>query len=106
MNGRLTMRDLPALALALAVPLLVIARSAGILAALPLLLFVLPLLLGRYPGEETLRRAAARFRPRARRPRSARAAVQRPRARASARPSLLIASYMAERGPPSVPITA
>ena len=62
MESRLVsgLRDLVPLALALAVPAATLIAHAGLLAALPLLVVVVPLLCGRYPGSRALARLAAR----------------------------------------------
>lgn len=69
--------------------------------AAPLLVLALPLVLGRYLGEETLERLRARPSRRTRRPRLA---AQRPTGRRLAalvpRGARLIAHSLAERGPP------
>jgi hypothetical protein len=75
--------------------------SADVLLALPALLFALPLLAGRYVGEERLARLAAAFVA----PRRATAAPLPPTARRSPRAlprgGRLIASSLAVRPPPA-----
>ena len=89
------------LAVAILLPLLPLIAEAGVLAALPLLVVVVPLLLGRFPGEAVIERLAARRTP-AHRPSRA-SAAPRPVRRAVAgllRARLLIAASFAERPPP------
>jgi hypothetical protein len=74
----------------------------GLVLLAPALLLLLPLLAGRYLGEETLERLAARAAA-PRRPRRAGATPpprRRPRA-TLARGGRLLASSLAERGPPA-----
>ncbi|MFN8161360.1 MAG: hypothetical protein U0R52_10010 [Solirubrobacterales bacterium] len=78
---------------------LAMAWAGGVLAALPLLLLVVPLALGRYPGEETIERLRAR-RLRRRPLRAIRAKPAKPREARLLRGRLLIAASLAERGPP------
>jgi hypothetical protein len=71
----------------------------GLLAALPAVLFVLALVLGRYPGEELIEWLARRLRPPRRRPVSATA----PRRGEASLPSFalaLLAGVRTLRGPP------
>jgi hypothetical protein len=74
--------------------------NPDVLLAAPVLLLLLPLLAGRYVGEDGLLRLAARARPRwARAASSARPALRAPRV--VARGGRLIAVALAERGPPA-----
>jgi hypothetical protein len=73
---------------------------SGLLLLSPALVLLLPLLAGRYLGEERLERLVARrAAPRRRRPVSAAPPRRRPRA-VVARGGRLLASALAERGPP------
>lgn len=93
-------RDLVPLALAFALPVTALVAHAGVLAALPLLAVVLPLLFGRYPGARTLTRLAARRR----RYRPARELGAAPRCGIAAltpRRGRLIAHSLAKRPPPA-----
>jgi hypothetical protein len=93
-------RDLPPLLIAALCGVIPVIHEAGLLAALPLLLLVLPLLAGRYPGERTLERLR-KVAARPRRPRSASARKPiAPRRRSLLRTRLLIAASLAERAPP------
>jgi hypothetical protein len=80
----------------------------GLLLLSPALVLALPLLAGRYVGEDTLERLVARVAvPRRRRVPSAGACPPRRRPRATAlRGGRLIAAALAERGPPSVAASA
>ncbi len=90
------------LAIAILLPLIPIIAEAGVLAVLPLLAIVLPLLCGRFPGESIIARVAARRRPSySRRPASWRQPRRRP-VRGLLRTRLLIAACLAERPPPSL----
>jgi hypothetical protein len=95
-------RALPLLLTAATVAALLALAVAGhapnLLIAIPAAVVTLPLLLGRYLGEGTLRRLVARFAPRARR---AVASLRIP-SRVVARPhgGRLIALGLARRGPP------
>jgi hypothetical protein len=74
--------------------------DSDVLLAAPALAFVLPLLAGRYVGEERLARLAAAFAPARRRP-AGTLAPTAPRApHAPARGGRLIASALAVRPPP------
>lgn len=103
MESRLVsgLRDLVPLALALAVPAATLIAHAGLLAALPLLVVVVPLLCGRYPGSRALARLAARQRPR-RRPRSVGFAPRASFADTMPRSGGLIATSLAKRPPPAL----
>ena len=75
--------------------------GTGLLLLSPALVLLLPLLLGRYLGEETLERLAARRTITRRRVRPASSPLPRRRPRAVAsRGGRLIAAALAERGPP------
>ncbi|HEY8466565.1 MAG TPA: hypothetical protein VIL04_07165 [Solirubrobacterales bacterium] len=106
MESRLVsgLRDLIPLALALAVPTVALIAHAGLLAALPLLVVVLPLLFGRYPGSAVLARLAERRRPR-RRPRAVGSAPRASFAHPMPRSGRLLATGLAKRPPPA-PLTA
>jgi hypothetical protein len=76
--------------------------DTGLLLLSPALVLLLPLLAGRYLGEESLQRLAARMkapRRRASRPASAPLPRRRPRT-AVVRGGRLLAAALAERGPP------
>ena len=88
-------------AAALLLALIPIVQEAGPLAALPFLALVLPLLVGRFPGESVIERLATRAGRALPRPT---AAAPRPRpvlARTLLRTRLLIAASLAERPPPA-----
>jgi hypothetical protein len=75
--------------------------GTGLLLLSPALVLLLPLLLGRYLGAETLERLAARRSVTRRRTRPASSPLPRRRPRAVAsRGGRLIAAALAERGPP------
>jgi hypothetical protein len=77
--------------------------DTGMLLLSPALVLLLPLLAGRYLGEETLERLAARVALPRRRARPASAGIPRHRPRATlVRGGRLLASALAERGPPMV----
>jgi hypothetical protein len=103
MSVRRDLRPLLAVALLGVVVLLaqtVTGLDTGLLLLSPALVLLLPLLAGRYIGEEHLRRLVARFAP-ARRPRPVSAPLPRRRPRAVlARGGRLLAPALAERGPP------
>jgi hypothetical protein len=92
---------LVAFALLLALAQTLTGFSADFLLALPALVLLLPLLAGRYVGEETLARLAVRFRCR-RRPVVTAAPSPLSPPRVIARGSRLIAVSLAERGPPAL----
>jgi hypothetical protein len=99
-------RDLrPLLAVALLGVVVALAESitgldTGLLLLSPALVLLLPLLAGRYLGEEQLERLVARLAP-ARRPRPRSASLPRRRPRVvAARGGRLLASALAERAPP------
>jgi hypothetical protein len=99
-------RDLrPLLAVALLGVVVALAETVtgldtGLLLLSPALVLLLPLLLGRYLGEEQLERLVARARPvRRRRAVSLAPPRRRPRA-AAAHGGRLLAFALAERGPP------
>lgn len=82
---------------------LAVVLAGGGLFLLPLALLVAPLLLGRYVGEERIERLAAAMRPApARRIRGAVAASVLPRVRGFRWRDALLASRLAERGPPAL----
>ena len=103
---RVLARRLPAWAIGLlAVAPLIAAVLAGaspdIMLASPLLVLVVPLLLGRYPGEERLARLRGRLAAgRPRRPTAAAVSAPRDRRALVARGGRPIAASLAERGPP------
>jgi hypothetical protein len=74
-----------------------------VLLALPVLLFALPLLAGRYVGEERLARLAAAFVDARRRPAGSVPTTARRSPRALPRGGHLIASALAVRPPPAAP---
>ncbi|HVP01622.1 MAG TPA: hypothetical protein VMT10_03550 [Solirubrobacteraceae bacterium] len=86
-------------ALALAAALLVGAAPPGLLGLLPSLLLVVPLLLGRFPGERVIAALAARCAPRRAHP-----AVGRARRSLAllARGGRLVSAGLAGRAPPHV----
>ena len=99
-------RDLrPLLAIALVGVVVALANSVtgldtGLLLLSPALVLLLPLLAGRYFGEERLQRLVARFAA-GRRPRPVSAPLPRRRPRAVvARGGRLLAAALAERAPP------
>jgi hypothetical protein len=92
---------LAALTLALAALTLVGVRS-DVLLAVPVLLFALPLLAGRYVGEERLARLAAAFVPIRGRAAGSPATAARRSPRALPRGGRLIAASLAVRPPPPV----
>ena len=97
---------LAALALALALAQTLTGLSSDVLLAVPALVLLLPLLAGRYVGEETLARLAVRFGARRRRAPTALASAISP-PRVIARGSRLMAVSLAERGPPALrPLTS
>jgi hypothetical protein len=75
--------------------------SADVLLAAPVLLLLLPLLAGRYLGEDGLARLTAVLAPRRRRPAVALLAPPRRAPRVLARGGRLIAVALAYRGPPA-----
>jgi hypothetical protein len=96
-------RDLVPLAIAVLLPLIPIVDGAGLLAAIPFLAIVIPLLLGRFPGESVIDRLVTRRRSHA----PVRKLGQPPRPAVSGllRARLLIAASLAERPPPALPAT-
>ncbi len=102
---QLTRRPAPglallALALAATMAAIVAWGPAGLWAAAPTLLLLLPLALGRYLGEDAILRLAAERRPRPPRALS-RLRLPRPPARLALR-SALIAHACGSRGPPAL----
>jgi hypothetical protein len=91
---------LAALALLLALLQTLTGFATDFLLAVPALVVLLPLLAGRYLGEEGLARLAARFAPRRQSPRTAHASMPRPRPTIAAG-SRLLASSLAGRAPPA-----
>lgn len=84
---------------------LLLAFAAGavggvVLFAAPVALLAVPLLSGRYVGEESIQRLAARQGHRARRSVRSATPARRGPARAFPRGGLLVAASLAERGPP------
>jgi hypothetical protein len=95
------------LGVAIALAETVAGLGTGLLLLSPALVLVLPLLAGRYLGEETLVRLVARRAPSGRRMRPASSLPPRRRPRAAAwRGGRLIATALAERGPPMVPVVS
>src|SRR4051794_41827810 len=91
---------LATLSVAFAIVQSVTAISPDVLLAVPALLLLMPLLAGRYVGEDGLARLAGRrAAPRRRTP--ARLGARPPAPRALARGGRLIAAALAERGPPA-----
>ena len=90
---------------ALTVLLAVLQSATGIggdvLLAAPALVLLLPLLAGRYVGEDGISRLAARLAPARRRPLVARTTPPRRAPRVLARGGRLIAVALAQRGPPA-----
>jgi len=100
-RDRQLLLGLAALSLALAA-LTLVGVDADVLLAAPVLLFALPLLAGRYVGEEHLARLAAAFVAVARRAARALAGRARRSPRALPRGGRLIAASLAVRPPPAV----
>jgi hypothetical protein len=88
------------LAIAVALANTVTGLDTGILLLSPAMVLLVPLLLGRYLGEDRLQRLAARFAPRRARPVSAPLPRLRPRS-LTVRGGRLLAAALAERGPPA-----
>jgi hypothetical protein len=105
-RSQIELRDLPPLIAAAVLSLIPLIAAGGILAALPVLLLIVPLMFGCFPGESVIERLAASRRPGRRRERRAEIA---PPTWVSAptllRSRLLIAASFAER-PPPVPLPA
>jgi hypothetical protein len=103
MSARRDFRPLLAVALLGVAVLLgetVAGAHAGLLLLSPALVLLAPLLAGRYVGEERLERLVARYAPH-RRPRPVSASLPRRRPHAAVvRGGRLLASALAERGPP------
>jgi hypothetical protein len=76
--------------------------SADVLLAAPGLLLLLPLLAGRYVGEDRIARLSARFAAPRRRPAAVEAMPCRRAPRVLARGGRLIAVALAQRGPPAL----
>jgi hypothetical protein len=76
--------------------------NPDVLLAAPALILLLPLLAGRYVGEDGIRRLCAMLAPLRRRPGSARAPQSRRAPRVLPRGGRLIAAALAERGPPAL----
>ena len=99
-RDRLVLLGLTLLSVALATVQSVTGLSPDILLAVPALMLVLPLLAGRYVGEDGLARLAARARaPRRRSP--SRLGARRRAPRVLPRGGRLIAAALAERAPPA-----
>lgn len=75
--------------------------SGDVLLAAPALILLLPLLAGRYLGEDGIARLGAHLAQPRRRPVAARAAQPRRAPRVLARGGRLIAEALAQRGPPA-----
>ncbi|WP_445147607.1 hypothetical protein [Baekduia sp. Peel2402] len=89
------------LGVAIALAETVTGLGTGLLLLSPALVLLLPLLAGRYPGEETLERLVARRAPSGRRVRPAPSLPPRRRPRAlTRRGGRLLSASLAERGPP------
>jgi hypothetical protein len=99
-RDRQLLPGLVALSLAVATLTLVGVHS-DVLLALPVLLLAVPLLAGRYVGEERLARLAAAFAPPRRRPAGALATTARRTPLAVPRGGRLIAASLAVRPPPA-----
>jgi hypothetical protein len=80
--------------------------GGDVLLAAPVLVLLLPLLAGRYVGEDGIARLIALIAPRRRRPGVARAARPRRAPRLLARGGRLLAVAMAQRGPPARALAA
>jgi hypothetical protein len=78
--------------------------SGDVLLAAPALILLLPLLAGRYVGEEGIARLCASLAPARRRSVAARAMLPLRAPRVLARGGRLIAVALAQRGPPSLPL--
>ena len=101
-RDRLVLLGLTLLSVALATLQSVTGLSPDILLAVPALMLVLPLLAGRYVGEDGLARLAARARACAPRRRSpSRLGARRRAPRVLPRGGRLIAAALAERAPPA-----
>jgi hypothetical protein len=94
----LTLLALAAVATALAIAQQLTGAGADVLIAAPALLLLLPLVAGRYVGEDGLSRLVREL-PRRRHPAPA-PAVRRSRAHVAARGGLLIGVALGRRGPP------
>jgi hypothetical protein len=92
---------LAALTLAFALVQSATGISADVLLAAPALILLLPLLAGRYVGEDGIARLTAALAPVRRRPVLAQATPARRPSRAIARGGRLIAVALARRGPPA-----
>jgi hypothetical protein len=102
-HDRLVLLALATLSLLFAVVQSVTGISPDVLLAVPVLLLVLPLLAGRYVGEDGLARLAGRAAARRRRcPASLGTRRRAPRVRP--RGGRLIAAALAERGPPAAAV--
>jgi len=93
---------LAALTVLLAVLQSVTGMSGDVLLAAPALVLLLPLLAGRYVGEDGIARLGALLAPPRRRPVVARATAPRRAPRVLARGGRLIAVALARRGPPAL----
>jgi hypothetical protein len=91
---------LAALTLVFAVVQTLTGISADVLLAAPAVLLLLPLLAGRYVGEDGIARLSARVATPRRRPVAVRATQSRRAPRVLARGGRLIAVALAQRGPP------
>jgi hypothetical protein len=100
-RDRLLLLGLTALTLALAA-LTLVGVESDVLLALPVLLFALPLLTGRYVGEQRLARLAAAFVPTRRRAAGSLPTTACRSPRALPRGGHLIAASLAVRPPPRV----
>jgi hypothetical protein len=99
-RDRQLLLGLAAMTLALA-SLTLVGVHGDVLLAAPVLVFALPLLAGRYVGEEQLARLAAAFLGARRRPAGTIAPLARRRARPLPRGGRLIAAALAVRPPPA-----
>lgn len=99
----LSARDLPPLMAAVLLPLIPIVQQSGLLAAIPLLALIIPLICGRFPGETVIERLAAPARSTPRLERRFQEHRPRPAGRWTLlRTRLLIAASFAERPPPAI----
>ena len=94
--------SLAALSLALALIQAIVGFDGDVLLAVPALLLFLPLLGGRYVGEDGLARLAGRLATARVRPAAAHAGRPRRAPRVLPRGGRLIAAALAERGPPAL----
>jgi hypothetical protein len=101
-RDRYVLLALATLSLAFAVVQSATGISPDVLLAVPVLLLLLPLLAGRYVGEDGIARLSACLAAPGRRPLALRAAAPRRAPRVLARGGRLIAVALAQRGPPAL----